>query len=84
MGAAIHFGGFIILGVFLTLTAWINGGAIKKYIGELIERETGTTRELIEQEMSATRELIGRIEKVLLKLSDQHEEMIKIFGSMEK
>lgn len=36
MGGAI-LGGFTILGVFLTLTAWINGRSIKKYIGEKMD-----------------------------------------------
>ena len=30
-------GGFTILGAFLTLTAWINGRSIKKYIGEKMD-----------------------------------------------
>lgn len=72
--------GFTILGAFLALAAWINGRAIRKYIGELTEKESGVTRELIAGESQATRELI---EKLVLKLSEQHETMIKIIARAE-
>ena len=58
-------GGFTILGVFLTLTAWINGRSIKKYIGEKLEEgfrrmddRTAKIAELIVAEGERTRELI--------------------------
>ena len=38
-------GGFTILGVFLTLTAWINGRTIKK----LIREEMELTRKLMDE-----------------------------------
>ena len=41
--------GFTILGVFLTLSAWINGRSIKKYIGELIKEESRASRELMDE-----------------------------------
>lgn len=69
-------GGFTILGVFLTLSSWINGRSIKRYIGELIERELKATRELMESESKASRELLA-------KLSDQHGVMIDILSSRE-
>ena len=53
-------GGFTILGAFLTLTAWINGRTIKRYIGEVIERES-----------KATRELLGKLSEDLTKISEQ-------------
>jgi hypothetical protein len=59
-------GGFTILGVFLTFSAWINGRSIKRYIGELIKEESKASRE------------------ILVKLSDQHESMIKILNDMAK
>ncbi len=68
-------GGFTILGVFLTLSAWINGRSIKKYIGELMKEESKASRELIEKESKASRDLTDR---VITKLSDQHESMIQI------
>jgi len=40
-------GGFTILGVFLTFSAWINGRSIKKYIGELIKEESKASREIL-------------------------------------
>ena len=70
-------GGFTILGVFLTFSAWINGRSIKRYIGELIKEESKASRELIEKESKASRE-------ILVKLSDQHESMIKILNDMAK
>ncbi len=63
-------GGFTILGVFLTLSAWINGRSIKRYIGELIKEESRASRELME--------------RLVTKLSDQHESMIKILNEMAK
>jgi len=42
-------GGFTILGVFLTLSAWINGRSIKRYIGELIKEESKASRELMDE-----------------------------------
>jgi len=53
-------GGFTILGVFLTFSAWINGRSIKRYIGELIKEESKSSRELIEKESMSSRELIER------------------------
>jgi len=70
-------GGFTILGAFLTLSAWINGRSIKRYIGELIKEESKASRELIEKESKASRE-------ILAKLSDQHDSMIKILTEMAK
>jgi len=63
-------GGFTILGVFLTLSAWINGRSIKRYVGEYIKEESRTSRELME--------------RLVTKLSDQHESMIKILSEMAK
>jgi hypothetical protein len=63
-------GGFTILAVFLTLSAWINGRSIKRYIGELIKEESRASRELME--------------RLITKLSDQHESMIKILDEMAK
>ena len=63
-------GGFTILGVFLTFSAWINGRSIKRYIGELIKEESRASRELME--------------RLITKLSDQHESMIKILIEMAK
>jgi hypothetical protein len=40
-------GGFTILGVFLTFSAWINGRSIKRYIGELIREESRASREIL-------------------------------------
>jgi len=40
-------GGFTILGAFLTLSAWINGRSIKRYIGELIKEESKASREIL-------------------------------------
>ena len=40
-------GGFTILGVFLTFSAWINGRSIKRYIGELIKEESKASREIL-------------------------------------
>ena len=74
-------GGFTILGVFLTLSAWINGRSIKKYIGELIREESKASRELIEKESKASRELMDRL---ITKLSDQHESMTKILKEMTR
>ncbi|MDI6839915.1 MAG: hypothetical protein QMD71_03515 [bacterium] len=65
-------GGFTILGVFLTLTAWINGRSIKKYIGEKLDEgfkkidegfkriddRTAKIAELIVVEGERTKELI--------------------------
>jgi len=70
-------GGFTILGAFLTLSAWINGRSIKRYIGELIKEESKASRELIEKESKASRE-------ILAKLSDQHDSMIKILTEMAR
>ena len=70
-------GGFAILGAFLTLSAWINGRSIKKYIGELIKEESKASRELIEKESKASRE-------ILAKLSDQHESRTKILTEMAR
>ena len=74
-------GGFTILGAFLTLSAWINGRSIKRYIGELIKEESKASRELIEQESKSSRELV---ERLITKLSDQHESMIKILTEMAR
>jgi len=63
-------GGFTILGVFLTLSAWINGRSIKRYIGELIKEESKASRELME--------------RLITKLSDQHESMIEILTEIAK
>ena len=63
-------GGFTILGVFLTFSAWINGRSIKRYIGELIKEESKASRELTE--------------RLITKLSDQHESMIKILTEMAR
>ncbi len=63
-------GGFTILGAFLTLSAWINGRSIKRYIGELIKEESKSSRELIE--------------RLITKLSDQHESMTKILTEMAR
>ena len=70
-------GGFTILGAFLTLSAWINGRSIKRYIGELIKEESKASRELIEKESKASREIVA-------KLSDQHDSMIKILTEMAR
>lgn len=66
-------GGFTILGAFLTLSAWINGRSIKRYIGELIRE----IKELIKEESKASRE-------ILAKLSDQHESMLQGFKEITK
>ena len=61
---------FSISVVLLTLSAWINGRSIKRYMGELIKEELQFSRELIEKESKASRELM---ERLITKLSDQHE-----------
>jgi len=78
-------GGFTILGVFLTFSAWINGRSIKRYIGELIKEESKASRELMERMEERTEVLLSRIseqqERFSLqqeRLSQQHEEMIKL------
>lgn len=63
-------GGFTILGVFLTLSAWINGRSIKKYIGQLIIEEA-----------KANRELMREIKATLEKLSEEHRHMIEYLKS---
>ncbi len=65
------FGGATIFGAIVTLGAWLNGRAIRKYIGKLIEEEGKRTRELIEEEGKRTRELLE-------KLSEQHMTIISI------
>ena len=57
-------GGFIILGVLLTLAAWLNGKSTKKLIREENER----TREVIRETKEST-------EKILLKISEQIEKI---------
>jgi len=74
-------GGFTILGAFLTLSAWINGRSIRRYIGELIKEESNASRELMEKESKASRELT---ERLITKLSDQHENMTKILTEMAR
>jgi len=64
-------GGFTILGVLLTLAAWLNGRSTKR----LIKSSDDATRELIKSENDATSELISRMDestKLLLeKISQQ-------------
>ena len=64
-------GGFTILGVFLTFSAWINGRSIKRYIGELIKEESKASRELMER-------MEERFSLQQERLSQQHEEVIKL------
>lgn len=71
-------GGFTILGVFLTFSAWINGRSIKRYIGELIKEESKASRELMERMEESTEVLLSRISEQQERLSQQHEEMIKL------
>ena len=84
-------GGFTILGVFLTFSAWINGRSIKRYIGELIKEESKASRELMERMEESTEVLLSRIseqqERFSLqqeRLSQQHEEMIKLLTREQK
>ncbi|MDI6703189.1 MAG: hypothetical protein QME40_00675 [bacterium] len=67
------FGGFTILGVFLTLSAWINGRSIKRYIGELIKSEG-----------KATRELMAKLSDQHEAMIKQHEAMIKLIVPASK
>lgn len=67
-------GGFTILGVFLTVAAWVNGRSIKKHMGGLI-KEIG---DLIKEESKLTRE-------VLVKMDERHTELLgKILGKVTK
>ena len=65
-------GGFTILGVFLTLSAWINGRSIKR----LIQSELTITRELIEK-------LITKLSEQHERMSEQHQTMIKFLAKTE-
>lgn len=59
--------GFTILGVFLTLTAWINGRTIKKYLGELIAKEEALTRKMMDE---GFRRMDERTEKIAEKIAE--------------
>ena len=82
--------GFTILGAFLTLTAWINGRTIKKYIGELIERESKATRELlgklsedltkISEQTAKISEQTTKIAEQTVRLSEEHQAMLKFLA----
>jgi len=59
-------GGFTILGAFLTLSAWINGRSIKRYIGKLIKEESKASREILAK-LSDQHESILQIFKEIIK-----------------
>jgi len=67
-------GGFTILGVFLTFTAWLNGRSTKKFIREMNE----STQRLIVEESQATKEMIDKIDQ---RAQQRHEELIPLMKS---
>jgi hypothetical protein len=84
-------GGFTILGVFLTLSAWINGRSIKKYIGQLIIEEAKANRELMREITDGQDKITATLDKIsersdksiahLEKLSEEHRQMIEYLKS---
>ncbi len=72
--------GFTILGVFLTLSAWINGRSIKRYIGELIKEESRASREI----MTRMEELLSRISEQQERFSQQQERLFQQHDAMIK
>ena len=60
-------GGATIFGLIVGVFSVYNGRATREYIGELIKEETELNRRILE-----------RMDKTLLKLSEQHNAMVKL------
>jgi len=78
---ALVLGGATILGLFITLAAWLNGRSTKKVIKEVSQQ----TQELIKEESRLTREmtkeLIGKISE---RIDATQELIVKISQQIEK
>ena len=64
--------GATIFGLIVTIGAWLNGKATRKYIGRLIVEEGNKTRQILQEHG-----------KILEKLSEQHLTMIEILKSFK-
>lgn len=68
-----------ILGVFLTIGAWLNGRRTTKMIERIIKSEGEATREMVERviksEAEATRKILDRIDE---RAEERHREVIKL------
>ena len=73
--------GATIFGSIVTIGAWLNGRATRKYVGRLILEESKSTRELVEEVSKRMEKLLEEHGKILKKLSEQHLTMIKILKS---
>ena len=75
-------GGFAILSAFLTLTAWINGRIIKKYLGDLIKAESESTRKMISEVTEKISNLMaaetGKISDLIVAEANNTRELIRL------
>ncbi len=75
---ALVLGSATILGLFITLAAWLNGRSTKKVIKEVSQQ----TQELIKEENRLTRELIAKISEQIEKIPEKTAYLLRDKGSV--